>query len=253
MKLSIIVPTYNSASYISNLLDGYNGRGNKEVELIVVDDGSTDDTCAIVEKYKPDKLIRCEHKGVSAARNAGMMAAHGDYVWFVDSDDRLPVSGIKHVLAQCNGKENIVAFNHYRYYKKINRTRLRYERYACRYYFHNRPYLWEVVWDRIYKRQFLLDNKISFIEGLNFGEDEMFNLEALNANDGMLQDKHAVYIKTFHNTGSICHNLTPEMKLQVFDELEKLKKKYKKDKRMCYEIDFTAWRQKRLKVFEEVA
>lgn len=90
-KVSIIVPVYNVENYIKECLDSLIGQSMKEIEIILVDDGSTDFSGMICEQYaKNDSRIKVIHQkntGQSAARNRGMNIATGKYIMFVDSDD----------------------------------------------------------------------------------------------------------------------------------------------------------------------
>ncbi|WP_010237898.1 glycosyltransferase [Clostridium arbusti] len=89
--ISIIVPIYNVEQYLSRCLDSIISQTYTNLEIILVDDGSTDDSWSICKKYaKIDKrivLIKQENKGVSSARNEGIRIATGEYIAFVDSDD----------------------------------------------------------------------------------------------------------------------------------------------------------------------
>lgn len=86
--VSIIIPTYNRGWIIKDAIDSILTQDFKDFELIIVDDGSTDNTKEILNKYKNNiKIINQTNKGVSAARNTGINASSGDYVAFLDSDD----------------------------------------------------------------------------------------------------------------------------------------------------------------------
>ena len=87
-KVSVIVPVYNAEDYIEKCLDSLINQSLKDIEIIVVDDGSTDDTYKVVSKYKEKiKLIKQKNGGVASARNKGLSVAEGEYIAFVDSDD----------------------------------------------------------------------------------------------------------------------------------------------------------------------
>ena len=89
-KLSIIVPVYNSQKYLRRCIESVVNQMREWVELIIVDDGSTDDSPYICDEYKMIDNISVIHKkngGLSSARNAGLEIATGDYVFFLDSDD----------------------------------------------------------------------------------------------------------------------------------------------------------------------
>lgn len=86
--VSVIIPTYNCGSYVAETIDSVLWQTHPRREVIIVDDGSTDDTPRVVERYgSAVTYIRQANAGVGAARNAGLGAASGDYVAFLDSDD----------------------------------------------------------------------------------------------------------------------------------------------------------------------
>ena len=92
--ISVVIPVYNVEKYLSHCLNSLEQQGNiKElVEIIIVNDGSKDNSIDIAEAFVQGKSLLCtllnqQNKGLSAARNAGLKAARGEYVWFVDSDD----------------------------------------------------------------------------------------------------------------------------------------------------------------------
>ncbi|MDI1310118.1 MAG: glycosyltransferase [Methylotenera sp.] len=90
-KVSIIIPVYNVENYLEECLLSAINQDYENIEIIVVDDGSTDSSAKIVERFKSDypqiKTIRTKNQGLSAARNEGLELATGDYVLFLDSDD----------------------------------------------------------------------------------------------------------------------------------------------------------------------
>ena len=109
-KISIIVPTYNNGDKISKCLDSLINQEYKDLEIIVVNDGSTDDTEKVLEEYSKNdsriKIFTQENKGVSNARNNGIRVATGDYISFVDSDDWVEKNYISLMLSKL--KENNV-------------------------------------------------------------------------------------------------------------------------------------------------
>ena len=90
-KLSIIVPVYNVEQYLDKCIKSILNQTFKDFELILVDDGSIDNSGEICDEYaKKDSRVKVIHKkngGLAAARNTGLIIARGDYVGFVDSDD----------------------------------------------------------------------------------------------------------------------------------------------------------------------
>ena len=103
MKVSVIIPAYNAEEFIKDSLNSVIHQVYKNLEIIVIDDHSTDNTKKIISEYaKKDKRIipfyQTTNKGVSAARNVGLSVATGDYILFVDSDDYLTKDAIRRMV-----------------------------------------------------------------------------------------------------------------------------------------------------------
>lgn len=95
-KISVIIPVYNASKYITECLDSVLNQTFTDIEVICVNDGSTDDSLEILEKYSSEiKIINQENKGASASRNQGLKKAKGEYILFVDADDYLRKDAIK--------------------------------------------------------------------------------------------------------------------------------------------------------------
>jgi glycosyltransferase involved in cell wall biosynthesis len=86
-KVTVVIPTYNCSRYITSALESVLGQSYRPIEVIVVDDGSSDDTRNIVAKFHEVKLIRQENGGPSKARNTGITNSQGEYIGFLDGDD----------------------------------------------------------------------------------------------------------------------------------------------------------------------
>ena len=93
MKISVIIPTYNVERYLSTCIEGITNQSYKNIEIILVDDGSNDTSGEICDRYaqKDDRILVIHKKngGLSDARNVGIKKASGEYIVFVDSDDFL--------------------------------------------------------------------------------------------------------------------------------------------------------------------
>jgi len=87
MSVSVIMPAYNSAAFIGEALDSVVSQTRAVTEIIVIDDGSTDETCKIASSYPNVVVVRTNHQGPAAARNTGIRRAQGKYVAFLDADD----------------------------------------------------------------------------------------------------------------------------------------------------------------------
>lgn len=101
--ISVIVPVYNVEAYVAKCIESIQNQSYQHLEIILVDDGSTDDSGDICDQYAAYddriKVIHQENGGLSAARNTGIEAANGDYIGFVDSDDYI---GLLHLLKENN-------------------------------------------------------------------------------------------------------------------------------------------------------
>lgn len=115
LKLSFIIPTYNTGKLLGKCLESIVEQSESEVEteIIVVDDGSTDNTNEIISKYKESvRYIKKENSGVSDARNVGIKEAHGDYLCFVDSDDYISPYLCASVTESLQTKADIIYFGY---------------------------------------------------------------------------------------------------------------------------------------------
>ena len=103
-EISVIIPVYKAENYLCHCIDSILGQSFVDFELILVDDGSPDGSGAICDEYaKKDDRIRVIHqknRGVSSARNAGLDAARGNWVTFIDSDDYVKKEFLEH-LYEC--------------------------------------------------------------------------------------------------------------------------------------------------------
>ena len=100
-EVSVIIPSYNSARYLADALDSVLGQSFRDVEVLVIDDGSTDDTEAVMRRFGPPvRHIRQTNSGVAIARNRGIEESRGRYVAFLDADDTWTRSKLETQLAQ---------------------------------------------------------------------------------------------------------------------------------------------------------
>ena len=112
--LSVIVPVYNTAPFLPGCLDSLLGQIYRNLEIICVNDGSTDDSAAILDAYAAKdariQVIHQKNAGVSAARNRGIEVAKGDWITFVDGDDWLEPWGYEKAMAGAMGNADIIHF-----------------------------------------------------------------------------------------------------------------------------------------------
>ena len=112
-KVSVIIPVYNSGKYLPRCVESVLAQNHKDIELILVNDGSTDNSSEVIDEIVAANhnaaAIHQSNQGSSMARCAGALKATGDYVMFLDSDDTLPKDSIGYMVTMCE-KENLDAF-----------------------------------------------------------------------------------------------------------------------------------------------
>lgn len=113
IKISVIVPVYNVEKYIRQCLESIINQTYKNLEIIIVNDGTRDNSMKIVEEYLSDERIRVinkENGGISSARNRGIEEATGEYVSFVDSDDWLEIDLYERIVQILEGNKVDIIF-----------------------------------------------------------------------------------------------------------------------------------------------
>lgn len=189
LDLSIIIPTYNVEKYIKKCIESVLQQNLDNYEIIIINDGSTDKTNEILEKYKnikSIKIINQKNKGLSGARNTGLKNCIGKYVLFLDSDDFVEKNSIKKILNEIQHNDlEILAFNFWTYYNK-ERYYLEKRKLINKKNFSGEEYLksnllnksYPMSWLNIYNKEFLLKNNLFFKEGI-LHEDIEFNIRLL--------------------------------------------------------------------------
>lgn len=195
MKLSIIIPVYNSAKYLDNSLMTLVGVDNKYCEFVFVDDGSTDNSKEIISLYMSrNKNIRYVHKengGVSSARNCGISIATGKYIMFLDSDDYLEENWYNCVEPYLNSNYDMIIFS-----KNFNDGKINIEdlKKACLPY-KNKYTNCRIMapFSKLYLRKVILDNNVRFNTKIINGEDMLFNYKVLSLTSNIYLVNKTIY------------------------------------------------------------
>ena len=178
-KVSIIIPIYNVEKYLPACLDSILEQSYQDFEVICVNDGSPDKCGKILTEYakkdKRIKIINQNNKGQSVARNVGIDNAVGDYLFFIDSDDRLHPQAIE-ILLNIAEKTNspITVSNYFLKSSKKQKFSLFKDAYDIGFIFHENPvndmlktrYISSLVWNKLFRRE--LFKNWRFIEGIKF-------------------------------------------------------------------------------------
>lgn len=188
-KVSVIVPAYNCSKYINKCIDSIINQTYDDIEPVIVNDGSKDNTREILEQYGDKiKLINKENAGVAEARNTGIKAATGDYIMFLDSDDYLELDCIEDIVThQKKYNCDIVRFSYKIVYEDGKQTSpINYfteEKLIQKSEFKENIYSFFIsgirfnsVWATLYKSDIIKD--LSFLSGLKTAEDAIFSLNA---------------------------------------------------------------------------
>lgn len=205
VKVSIILPIYNVAPYLDDAFQSLINQTLKDIEIIAINDGSTDDSQSYIDKYAElDSRIHKvyqENKGLSGARNTGLQYIHGEYVYFMDSDDILEKNALEtcYKYATTNPADVFIFDANIFYEKNANKIAWAYDRSNILEDNHNYNgrelfnYLLEteqhraVVWLQFIKWDFFNNLHLDFYQGI-IHEDELFTSKLL------LQTNNVVYI-----------------------------------------------------------
>ena len=182
LALSIIVPVYNVEPWLARCLDSLLGQTIKNIEIICIDDRSSDNSLGILREYeKKDNRIKViaqeKNGGVSAARNAGLAVAVGEYIGFVDSDDFVDSDFYEKLYDRATVTDADIA--------KGNAFIIDYEKKKTllRPWFadirKNRANFYYPLWSAIYKHDFIKKNKLDFPVGVIISEDVVFLTKAV--------------------------------------------------------------------------
>ena len=198
MLVSIIIPIYKAEQHLKRCVESVLRQTYKDIEIILVDDGSPDECPLICDNYKEKhsriKVIHSENYGQSVARNKGMELASGKYISFVDADDVLVDNAIERLVSMAEkGRYDIVSGNYFRVDEEIKISSNLYSsgeinKYGCkdhrkRYNLFKTSSSFGYVWGKIYRRSYINEHKVRFDSAKEvFMEDSLFNLKAFSFN-----------------------------------------------------------------------
>ncbi len=219
--ISIIIPIYNAGKYIERCLISILNQTYKNYELILVNDGSTDDSGLICQNYINDNssilYFITKNEGSSNARNFGIQKAQGKYITFIDADDWIDPEYLQYFIDALNPTEHTLLVQ------------------GCLYEYSNGESFKEGAniyfascWGNLFYRDFLLKNAIKFDSLMRLGEDTIFNLEYIK----LVKDFKIINCNYYHycingDETSLTNSVTFESLMLFIDRLQnKLKEKY---------------------------
>lgn len=244
IKISIIIPVYNVEEYIEQCLKSVLDQTLQDIEIIIVNDGTKDNSMKKIERYLNDsriKVINKENGGLSSARNTGLKAAQGEYISFIDSDDFVEKTMMKDLYTSINNKNYDIAFSKViEYDNKNNILNKRVDKNEFTSFEKKGIYLIEEagieVWNKIYNRNFLLKNNLFFQEGI-IHEDDLFTRKCFFlAKKVKYVDKYHYYYRV-NRDGSIMNSIKTSLKEKrkhsykvIIKELMELEQNYKENR-----------------------
>lgn len=195
MTVSIIVPIYNSRDYLSQCIDSILNQSYSDFELLLIDDGSTDDSRTICDGYEAkDNRIRTYHKengGVSSARNKGLDEAKGDYIVFIDADDYVNPGYIEHLM----NSDSDLAITGIKRFNARNDSFLPLS--TSSFTINDLPSHWNTIPEvsiiynftvaKRFRTSIIREHGIRFDEDLFFSEDMLFNMEYMSHSESFYE------------------------------------------------------------------
>lgn len=233
VKFSVIIPAYNAESTIIRCLNSIKNQSYHNYEVLIIDDGSTDNTKDIVSRWVAEwgedqrlVLVSQKNKGVSGARNRGLVLAKGHFVIFIDSDDVINENMLSDLSALDNfGKYDtlISGIIQQTEHKKV--------------IFHDKfrndgdtdTFANDLVrmirtkqilspCGKAYSRRIIQEGKIQFVDGMNLGEDLTFNLDYFSKTKSYISAEEAGYVYYTDTQGSLSKKVKPK----IFDLYERI-------------------------------
>ena len=221
-KVSVIIPVYNTEPYLKRCLNSVCNQTLKDIEIILVDDCSTDESLKILKEYaSKDKRIKLiileQNQGVAVARNKGLEAAKGEYIGFVDSDDFIDLNFYETLYKKAEEDDfDAVKGNIRKYDSKTNEYSKDIFLDMNSYIRKNKAYFHCSFYTAIYKTEFVRKNHLHFLEGFIFFQDPYFTIKA-----ALFYKKLALVDDVFYNYCNNSEQVTKNLSLKhIKSEIE---------------------------------
>lgn len=237
MKYSVIVPVYNVESYLPRCIDSLLAQNYVDLEILLIDNGSNDQSGQICENYAAQfsniTAYHIPNKGVGSARNFGLSKAKGEFICFVDADDYLVGNLFSDVESQLDSQLDLLVFS---YYNLIEKNLSEIDRSAKILPTEGKKdksdfialfqelFLTDMmytVWNKIYRREFLEEHQIVF-ESYELGEDVRFNLSVYQHVNTVFLVKSAYYVYVSGRVDSAMGQYNPNRMNYQLEELGKV-------------------------------
>lgn len=221
MKVSVIIPVYNVEQYLERCLDSIINQTLKDIEIVIINDGSTDNSLNICTKYaKRDnriKIITQKNGGLAAARNTGLEYAMGEYIGFVDSDDWIDLDFYEKLYNTAKKYNCDIAYADFiRKGKNKHKRRMNFETEIVSTEIHDKiknckNLTLGCVWNKIYRKELLANNHLDFPYGHVY-EDGLFSMKSLYYANSIVSVP-STYYYYFVNSTSIVKSSKTQSKI----------------------------------------
>lgn len=245
-KITVVVPVYNGKKYLSRCLESIINQSYLNIEVVLVNDGSTDSSLAICEEYKMRDsriiIVNQNNKGLACARNSGLKIASGEYVSFIDSDDRIDLNMFSCFVSIVEEMSPDIILSNILHYEpgntkyKIVRNKIPYnielrkkeiEQYLLKPYYGEEMGIIPSSCTKFYSMSFLKKKNLLFDESLKRAEDYWFNFFAFkNASNAYVIDK--AFYHYYSNEGSMIRTFREDQFQAFFNNRAILLKEHEK-------------------------
>ncbi len=204
VDISIVVPIYNASKSLNKCIDSLINQTKKEIEIILINDGSTDDSEKIIKQYKDERIkyFKNKNQGIGKTRNFGIKKSIGKYIMFVDSDDYLDKNACKIMYEKATkDKLDIVVCDYYSVLNKKVKQKVKIESFNNTSLKENPSLLLKInlaPWNKMYSKKMITKNNITFEEKLKY-EDAPFVAQALDKSKTIGKIDKALNYYVIHN------------------------------------------------------
>lgn len=234
--VSIIIPVYNTVTYLDACLQSVQSQTYKKIEVIIINDGSTDESEEIIKKYTNNdyrfRYFYQENQGLGYTRNRGVSLSNGEYIFFLDSDDTIPKNAISLLVSAIKRPEvdyavgKVLRFNSERKYVPIRHLEFNLYKKSMVTSIEEHPELIQdsIACNKLWKKEFIQQHKLSFEIG-KYYEDLFFTLKAAVLAEKIAVITEPVYYWRVRNNDELESITQQQMKLNnTLDRLTTLKK-----------------------------
>lgn len=211
--ISIVIPIYNAEKYLHRCLDSILCQTYNDFEIILIDDGSNDESYKICTTYsQKDNRIKLYHKengGVSSARNLGLEHINGEWITFIDADDWIAETYLENLIRYTKDDKYDLIFS---YATVVHNDYIVKEKYYCKELCSDNIYkmftendaIWHTSpWSKLYKYSIIKEHKIQFQNGIHLGEDAIFLFQYIIHCNWIYITNHTDYQYNFDSENSL--------------------------------------------------